>query len=264
MKKRTILDVISAKNNRKLVCTTAYTYPIARLVSKADFDIILVGDSLGMEIQGNKSTISVTLEDILYHTKCVVRGNESCFIISDMPFLTTEVSIPDSIKNAGLLIQQGGADAVKIEGGKEKTEVIKTIVNAGIPVMAHIGLNPQKILRLGKYTVQGKKPDEEKNLIDDAVALEKSGAFAIVLECVPPKLAKTISDTVSIPTIGIGAGVYCDGQILVSNDIFGLHEDFKPKFVKNYANVAKVVNEALNSYKKEVEESIFPDKEHSY
>jgi 3-methyl-2-oxobutanoate hydroxymethyltransferase len=264
MPKKNIIDIISAKSKRKIVCTTAYTFPMAKLISELDFDIILIGDSLGMEIQGYTNTIYVTLEDIIYHCRAVVRANTSAYIVADMPFLSTDVSISETIKNAGMLIQKAGADAVKIEGGKNKAETIKALVDAGIPVMGHIGLNPQKILEMGKYSVQGKSGEQEKDVLESAKTLQDAGVFSIVLECVPAQVAKKITEAVSIPTIGIGAGRLCDGQILVSNDIIGMHPEFRPKFVKHFGNAGLVMKEALLKYKTEVENGSFPDAEHSY
>jgi 3-methyl-2-oxobutanoate hydroxymethyltransferase len=264
MKKKTILDILNAKGKKKLVCTTAYTFPVAELLSTLDFDVLLIGDSVGMEIQGYKNTVRVTLQDILYHSRAVVRANQNCFVVADMPFLSTDISIAESVRNAGMLVQQSCVDAVKIEGGIEKIQTIQAILNAGIPVMGHIGLNPQKILKMGSYTVQGKDHKSETHLIQDAKALEKAGVFSIVLECVPPALGKKITKVLSIPTIGIGAGPDCDGQILVSNDILGFHEHFKPKFVKEYAHLFEEMKKAFLAYQSEVRSGKFPDSEHSY
>ena len=264
MKKKTILDILSAKKKKKLVCTTAYTYVISALVSEADFDILLIGDSLGTTIQGHSTTIPVTLEQMIYHSQIVVRANTNSFVVADMPFLTTDVSKSDSIKNAGKLIQESGVDAVKIEGGIEKIEFIKGIIDAGIPVMGHLGLTPQKILRYGKYKIQGKTPESEEEILKSAQALEKAGVFSIVLECVPSALAKKVTESISIPTIGIGAGKHCDGQILVSNDLLGFNVYPLAKFVKKYADLSASAREAFLAYKKEVESGEYPSEEHSY
>ncbi|MBN2144954.1 MAG: 3-methyl-2-oxobutanoate hydroxymethyltransferase [Candidatus Aureabacteria bacterium] len=260
----TIPHILEAKGIRKLVCTTAYTFTLSELVSDVGLDIVLVGDSLGTEIHGYKNTVYVTLDDVIYHSKAVARANQNCFIVGDMPFLSTEVSVEETLKNAGRLILEGGVDAVKIEGGSKKASLISALVEAGIPVMGHLGLHPQKILQMGKYSVQGRQKEDKKRLVQQAKALEKAGIFSLVLECIPSSLARTITQSISIPTIGIGAGKYCDGQILVSTDIFGLRPQFKPKFVKIYADIHSVMKKALNDYKKEVMEEIFPDDEHSY
>ena len=264
MKKKTILDILSSKNNKKLVCVTAYTYVISHLVSEAEFDIILIGDSLGTTLQGHSTTLPVTLEQMTYHSEIVARGNTHSFVVSDMPFLTTDVSKSDSIKNAGKLIQVSGVDAVKIEGGIGKIDTIKGIIDAGIPVMGHLGLTPQKILRYGKYKVQGKTSESEEEILKSAQALDKAGVFSIVLECVPSALAKRVTESISIPTIGIGAGKYCDGQILVCSDLLGLNPNPLAKFVKKYADLSTAAREAFLAYKKEVESGEYPSEEHSY
>ena len=264
MKKKTILDILSSKKKKKLVCTTAYTYVVSHIVSEAEFDIILIGDSLGTTLQGQNSTIPVTLEQMIYHSQIVVRGNTGSFIVTDMPFLTTDVSRADSIRNAGKVIQETGVDAVKIEGGLDKADTIKGIIDAGIPVMGHLGLTPQKILRYGKYKVQGKTAESEDEILKSAIALEKTGVFSIVLECIPSALAKKITESISIPTIGIGAGKYCDGQILVSNDLLGFNVNPLAKFVKKYADLSATARDAFLAYKKEVESGEYPSEKHSY
>jgi len=262
--KKNILNILKSKGQRKLVATTAYTYSVAKLVSELDFDIVLVGDSLGMVIKGDKNTLNVTMQEMLYHASIVSKANKNSFIVADMPFLSCDISIEESVRNAGSLIQQAHVDAVKVEGGLSKVETIKRIIEAGIPVMGHLGLNPQKILKMGRYAVQGKTEKEEESLLEDAKALEKAGVFVLVLECVPVELAKKITETVTIPTIGIGAGVHCDGQILVSTDIFGLTDNTPPKFVKTYAKVGELMKDALTEYKKEVLDGVFPDNKFSY
>lgn len=265
MKKKTILDILSAKNQKKLVCVTAYTYAISQLISEAEFDIILIGDSLGTTLQGHSTTLPVTLEQMIYHSEIVARGNTSSFVVSDMPFLSTDISRSDSIRNAGKLIQESGVDAVKIEGGgNEKIDVIKGIIDAGIPVMGHLGLTPQKILRYGKYTVQGKTSESEEEILKSAQALEKAGVFSIVLECIPSSLAKKVTESISIPTIGIGAGKFCDGQILVSDDLLGFNLYPPAKFVKKYADLSAAAREAFLAYKREVESGEYPSEKHSY
>ncbi len=264
MKKKTILDILSAKNNKKLVCVTAYTYVISHLVSEAEFDILLIGDSLGTTLQGHSTTLPVTLDQIIYHSQMVTRGNTNSFVVADMPFLTTDISKSDSIRNAGRLIQESGVDAVKVEGGIGKIDSIKGIIDAGIPVMGHLGLTPQKILKYGKYKVQGKTSETEDEILKSAEALEKAGVFSIVLECIPSALAKKVTESLSIPTIGIGAGKFCDGQILVSNDLLGFNIYPMAKFVKKYADLSASAREAFLAYKKEVESGEFPSEEYSY
>jgi 3-methyl-2-oxobutanoate hydroxymethyltransferase len=263
-KRISINDILAAKGKRKLACTTAYTYPVARIVSELEFDLVLVGDSLGGEILGYRSTVEVTLEDVIYHSRAVVRGNTRSYVVGDMPFLTAERSPEQALLNAGLLVQKGGVDAVKIEGGAEKRDTICKIAGAGIPVMGHIGLNPQKILKLGKYTVKGRNPEEEGTILQDAHVLEESGVFALVLECVPETLAQKITENVSVPTIGIGAGSACDGQILVCNDIFGFRTRFQPRFVKAFGDVPSEMKAALERYRDAVQNGSFPDADHSY
>ncbi len=263
--KITPVKIMQKKNDsEKIVALTAYDFLTASLLDKTGIDIILVGDSLGMVVQGCENTLSVTVDDMVYHTKCVSRAVKNSLLVSDMPFLSYHVSNEDALRNAGKLIQQGSAQAVKLEGGINIVPVIEKIVAAGIPVMGHIGLTPQDILSMGGYFVQGKDNQTSKKLIQDAKALEQTGIFALVLECIPAKLAKEITDILSIPTIGIGAGAQCDGQILVTHDLIGLFDKFKPKFVKRYLNLHDDVENALKSYAKEVREGIFPSKEHSF
>ena len=249
---------------KKIAVLTAYDCLIASLLEDAGIDVILVGDSLGMVVQGKPNTISVTLDDIIYHTKCVTSTTPNALVVADMPFLTYHVSPQDTVRNAGRLIQEGGAEAVKIEGGQELAETAAKLVSAGIPVMGHIGLTPQDILKSGGFFVRGKKADSAKKLIDDAKALEQAGVFSIVVECVPQDLAKTITESLSIPTISIGAGKHCDGQVLVTHDMLGLFKRFKPKFVKTYANLYDQAHKALKEYIDEVRSGVYPSDEHSY
>lgn len=243
---------------------TGYDYSMAKLMDTAGIDTILVGDSLGMVMQGHDSTLPVTVDDIIYHTKAVKRAVKNAFIVSDMPFLSYHVSKEEAVKNAGRLVKESGAEAVKIEGGVEMAETIKAVVRAQIPVIGHLGLTPQSVNVFGGYKVQGKSEAQAKKLIKDAQALEDAGVFAIVLECIPEELAKIVTEMVNVPTIGIGAGKYCDGQVLVINDMLGMYPDFVPKFVKQYAGIGKEIQNAVKNYITEVQNGNFPAKEHSY
>lgn len=264
-KKLTIPQIKGRKAScQKTVLVTAYDYPSAVLAERAGIEIILVGDSLGMTMLGYDTTVPVTMEDMIHHTKPVVKGAPGCFVIVDMPFGSYNVSIEEAIRNANRLMQEGGADGVKLEGGREIVPTVKAMVNGGIPVMAHIGLTPQTVSQLGGYKVQGTEGDSAQKLLDDALSLENAGAFSIVLECVPAPLAKLITEKVTIPTIGIGAGADCDGQVLVYHDILGLFDRFVPKFVKRYANIGPTIVEALSDYAKEVRNGQFPDEDHSF
>ncbi|RUM41676.1 MAG: 3-methyl-2-oxobutanoate hydroxymethyltransferase [Desulfurobacterium sp.] len=251
------------KKGEKITILTAYDYLTAKIVDSAGVDAILVGDSLGMVVLGYPSTIPVTMEEMIHHTKAVVRGRKNAMVIFDMPFLSYQTGIRDAVLNAGRALKETGCDAVKIEGGVEQKETIRALVDAGIPVMGHIGLQPQSIKTLGGYKLRGKGEEREK-LIEDAKAVEEAGAFAVVLEKIPFSLAKEITELLSIPTIGIGAGKYCDGQVLVFHDMVGLFEEFKPKFVKRYAELGKLAREAVEQYIEEVKSEKFPGKEHSY
>jgi len=265
IKKITVADIIKKKKEgRKIAALTAYDYFTSRIMNEAGIDLILVGDSLGMVVLGYENTIPVTMEEMLHHTKAVVRGNRRCLVVGDMPFLSYHISHEEALRNAGRFIQEGGAGAVKLEGGQEVAALVKKTVGAGIPVLGHIGLTPQSILNLGGYKVQGKNSASAQKLIGDAEALEDAGAFAVVLECVPTALAGEISKKLAIPTIGIGAGPLCDGQILVTHDLLGIFDKFKPRFVKQYADLKSVMGDAFSAYKKEVEEGTFPGTEHSY
>ncbi len=243
---------------------TAYDYPTAMLVEKAGVEMILVGDSLGMVVLGYESTIPVTLNDMLHHTKAVTRAAKRAFVVVDMPFLTYHGNLDSTLRNAAILMQEGLAKAVKMEGGSEIAETISKLVQAGIPVMGHIGLTPQAVHRLGGYKVQGREPAEARKLVHDAIALEQAGVFAIVLECVPADLAKKISENVSVPTIGIGAGVHCDGQVLVFHDMLQYGSTLSPKFVKVYGNAGNEIVNGVSKYIKEVKNGSFPALEHSY
>lgn len=264
-KKLTIPDIIKKKQEgKKITMLTAYDYPSARLIDEAGLDMILVGDSLAMTVLGYESTIPVTMDEMIHHSKAVKRGVKYALLVGDMPFMSFNVNKEETIRNAGRFIKEGGCDAVKLEGGFEVLDVTKALVVAGIPVLGHIGLTPQTAGMLGGFKVQGKDAGTAQRLIDSSTALEEAGCFAIVLECVPDVLAKLISESLKIPTIGIGAGQYCDGQVLVTNDIIGLFERFVPKFVKRYKNLWPELLEAFKKYKDEVEKGVFPTAEFSY
>ena len=249
------------KAQQRIGMLTAYDFPSAKVADDAGADMILVGDSLGMVILGYPDTLSVTVDDMLHHTRAAARGTSHALLVGDMPYLSYHVSIEESVRNAGRFIQ-AGAQAVKVEGGKEsRIKTIEAILDAEIPVMGHIGLTPQSVNALGGFKVQGKGTEEARRLIDEAVALERAGCFSIVLECVPSELAAFITDRVTIPTIGIGAGPSCDGQVLVFHDVLGLYHGHTPKFVRKYANVAEDMKVALSSYLADVREGRFPNEE---
>lgn len=251
------------KKGEKITMLTAYDYPTAQAVENAGIDSILVGDSLGMVVLGYPNTLPVTMEDMLHHCKAVSRGAQYPMLIGDMPFMSYQISVEQAVKNAGRFLQEAGMDAVKLEGGEERSEAVKKIVEAGIPVMGHIGLTPQSINTLGGFRAQGKSPLAAKKLLEDAKALEEAGAFGLVLESVPTQLAKLISEKLTIPTIGIGAGIDCDGQVLVTHDLVGQFDKFTPKFVKKYADIHGIMLEAISQYKEEVENNSFPEDQHS-
>lgn len=263
--KITSADFRTMKNSGdKISMVTAYDYSTARLVDESGIDSILVGDSLGMVMLGYPDTLSVTMEDMIHHCSAVVRGAKNALVICDMPFMSYQTSVYDAVKNAGRLIKEGKAAAVKLEGGAEFAEHIKAIVNASIPVCGHLGMTPQSVNAFGGFKVQGKTVEAAKKLITDALALEQAGVFAIVLECVPAELAEYISKLLSIPTIGIGAGVGCDGQVLVYQDLTGIYNDFTPKFVKRYLNAGEMIKNAFVDYNYEVKHGKFPTAEHSF
>lgn len=263
--KNNISTFLEAKQkNEKLTMLTAYDYSMAKIMDNAGINGILVGDSLGMVCLGYKDTLSVTMEDMLHHIKAVSRGSENALVVGDMPFMSYQTSVYDAVKNAGRIIQEGCAGAVKLEGGGTVYEQVKAIVKAQIPVMGHIGLTPQSVNMFGGFKIQGKDELKAKDIIEDAKKLEDAGVFSIVLEGIPYKLAKIITETVSVPTIGIGAGKYCDGQILVYQDMLGLFTDFTPKFVKSFGNAGEVIRTAFEDYIKEVKNGIFPAEEHSF
>ena len=252
------------KDGNKITMLTCYDYSTAKLMEEVGVNTILVGDSLGNTMLGYEDTIQVTMEDMIHHTKAVARGAKNALVVADMPFMSYQTSVYDAVVNAGRLIKEGGAQAVKLEGGFEVTEQIKAIVDASIPVVAHIGLTPQSVNAFGGFKVQGKSEATAQKLLDEARAVEKAGAFAVVMECVPAKLAAKITEELSIPTIGIGAGAGCDGQVLVYQDMLGLFSDFTPKFVKQFANVGEIVKGAFEGYIREVQEGTFPAQEHTF
>jgi 3-methyl-2-oxobutanoate hydroxymethyltransferase len=264
-KKITITDLQNKKRDgQKITMLTAYDYPMAHLIDEAGIDSILVGDSLGMVVLGYESTVPVTMDEMIHHAKAVRRGTKYAFLVGDMPFMSYQVSKEDAIRNAGRFMKEAGCDAIKLEGGDEVLDVTLAIVNAGIPVLGHLGLTPQTISKLGGFKVQGKDAGAAEKILEQALKLEKAGSFAIVLECVPDKVAKLITEKLRIPTIGIGAGADCDGQVLVSNDMVGLFDRFVPKFVKQYVKLSALISDGVKKYKDEVEKGAFPDAVHSF
>jgi len=263
--KNTVLTFQQAKKEgTRLSMLTAYDYSTAKLVDAAGINSILVGDSLGNTILGYEDTLSVTMEDMIHHTAAVARGAKNALVIGDMPFMSYQASVYDAVVNAGRLMKEGRAQAVKLEGGASVCEQIKAIVGASIPVCAHLGLTPQSINAFGGFKVQGKGEKEAQQILDDARRVQEAGAFAVVLEGIPALLAQKITDSLDIPTIGIGAGAGCDGQVLVYQDMLGMFTDFKPKFVKHFANVGEIMTEAFKAFDQEVKEGIFPAQEHTY
>ncbi|MGB7472633.1 MAG: 3-methyl-2-oxobutanoate hydroxymethyltransferase [Trichococcus sp.] len=263
--KKSVLTFRNAKQkNERLTMLTAYDYSTAKLIDAAGIDSVLVGDSLGMVMLGYEDTLSVTMEDMIHHTKAVARGVKDALVVSDLPFMSYQTSVYDAVSNAGRLIKEGRAQAVKLEGGIEVCPQIKAIVEASIPVMAHLGLTPQSVNAFGGFKVQGKDEEAARSLIEQAKAVEAAGAFAVVLECIPAKLADLITKSISIPTIGIGAGNGCDGQVLVYQDMLGLYSDFTPKFVKRYAEIGPQMQTAIKGYISEVKSGAFPAVEHTF
>lgn len=263
--KLTVLDIRARKNSGSMISSlTAYDYPWALLIDKAGIDIILVGDSLGMVVLGYKDTVAVTMDEMLHHTRAVSRAVKRSLVVGDMPFGSYNSSFKKGVENATRFIKEGGADAVKLEGGKNMASVAAAIVNAGIPVQGHIGLTPQTVSALGGYKAQGKSAEAARALIEDARALEDAGCFSIVLEAVTEQISKMVTEAVAIPTIGIGSGIHCDGQVLVTHDMVGLFDRFTPKFVKQYAKINESINQAVISYKEDVEKGKFPEKKHTF
>ncbi len=265
MARITVNDFLKKKaEKKKITMITAYDYPFAMIADEAGLDAILVGDSLCMVVQGLENTLPVTMDEMIYHTKMVSRAARNAMVIGDMPFMSYQTSVPDAVGNAGRFLKEAGAAAIKLEGGLEVEEHIRAMTRSDIPVVAHIGLTPQAIHRMGGYKVQGKSEDAAKRLLDEARAVENAGAFALILEAIPMGLAEKITKEISIPTIGIGAGPHCDGQVLVLHDVLGLFERFVPKFVKRYANLKEDALKALRAYRDEVEKGLFPGEEQSF
>ena len=261
----TVSDIRGMKEKgEKIAMLTAYDYSTAKLMDEAGIPIILVGDSLGMVTLGYETTIPVTMDEMIHHTKAVVRGTKHALVVGDMPFMTYHVSVEDALRNAARFIQEGGAQAVKLEGGETVADKVKRMVECGIPVLGHIGLTPQSVHQFGGFKVQGRTPEAAVRLLNDARALDEAGVFGIVLETVPAPLSKLITETVSVPTIGIGAGPHCDGQVQVVNDILGLFTDFVPKHAKQYAVLCDVIKGAVSDYISEVQEQTFPTSKQSY
>jgi len=252
------------EQGQPITVLTAYDYPGAQLVDEAGIDIILVGDSLAMTVLGHPNTVSVTMDEMLHHCKAVARGASRAFLVGDMPFMSYQINRDEAVRNAGRFIQEAGMEAVKLEGGREVLSTVQAIVQAGIPVMGHIGLTPQSATKLGGYKVQGKTAQAARQLLDDALALQQAGCFSIVLEAVPAPVAQAISQQLTIPTIGIGAGPGCDGQVLVFHDVLGLFDRFTPKFVKQYGQLRQPILDALTAYRQEVEAGLFPTEAHSF
>jgi 3-methyl-2-oxobutanoate hydroxymethyltransferase len=250
--------------HESIACLTAYDFITARLLDRGGIDLVLVGDSLGMVFQGHETTISVTLDEMIYHAKTVVRGIERAMVIVDMPFMSYQVHTDDGFRNAGRVMKETGAGGVKFEGGERIAELVHKVVQAGIPVMGHVGLTPQSIHQFGGYQPRGATVGEARQVLKDAKALEEAGAFSVVLEKVPATLAGKVTKALRIPTIGIGAGIQCDGQVLVVSDMLGLYEDFHPRFVRRYAHLAQTIQESAGSYVKDVKEKRFPSKGESY
>jgi len=263
--KNTAITFREAKaKGEKITMLTAYDYSMAKIIDSSGINGILVGDSVGMVCLGYEDTISVTMEDMIHHTRAVARGTENALVVADMPFMSYQTSVYDAVFNAGRLMKEGRAQCVKLEGGVDMCDRIEAITKASIPVMAHIGLTPQSVNSLGGFKVQGKSEEAAKELIEAAKAVEKAGAFSVVLECVPAKLSEIISKEISIPTIGIGAGASCDGQILVYQDMLGMFNNFTPKFVKKYADLGATMTEAFKAYIEEVSKGVFPALEHGF
>jgi 3-methyl-2-oxobutanoate hydroxymethyltransferase len=263
--KLTVLDIRARKNSGSMITSlTAYDYPWALLIDKAGIDIILVGDSLGMVVLGYEDPVAVTMNEMVHHTRAVSMAVKRSLVVGDMPFGSYNSSFEKAVENATRLIKEGGADSVKLEGGKNMAPVVETIVKAGIPVQGHIGLTPQTVSALGGYKAQGKSAEAARALIEDARALEDAGCFSIVLEAVTAQIARMVTEAVSIPTIGIGSGIHCDGQVLVTHDMVGLFDRFTPKFVKQYAKINESINQAIISYKEDVEKRRFPEEKHAF
>jgi 3-methyl-2-oxobutanoate hydroxymethyltransferase len=263
-KKITLKDLQNKKvQGYKIVALTAYDYSLAKSLDAGGVDLILVGDSLGMVVLGHETTLSVNMDEMLHHCKAVARGTQSAFLVGDMPFLSYQVDIQEAVRNAGRFLSEAGMNSVKLEGGFQMASTVRAIVRAGIPVMGHIGLMPQSVHQIGGYRIQGNTASKARSLLEDALALEEAGCFAIVLESVPTRVARLVTERLSIPTIGIGAGAGCDGQVLVTYDLLGLFDGFTPKFVKKYANLRAVITKAVEEYIRDVRDAKFPAQQHS-
>jgi 3-methyl-2-oxobutanoate hydroxymethyltransferase len=260
----TVPEIMAAKGNRKLSVLTAYDYPTAKIIDESGVDMVLVGDSLAMVVLGHEDTLSVGMTEMIHHTRAVSRAVKHALVIGDMPFLSYQASVEQAVMNAGLFLKEGRAQAVKLEGGIRILPQVKAIVEAGIPVQGHIGLTPQSSAQLGGFKVQGKTAEAAKALMEDAEALAEAGCFSIVLEAIPSTIADRITESVTVPTIGIGAGPNCDGQVLVFHDVVGLFDRFLPKFVKQYVKLSELVREAVTKYREEVEAGVFPGPEHGF
>ena len=263
--KITVPHIVKMKQRgEKITCLTAYDYSFARILDEAGVEMLLVGDSLGCVVQGCANTLAVTMDEMIYHTRLVVRGRKRALVIGDMPFMSYQVGKDEALRNAGRFFKEAGAEAIKLEGGVTVQESIRAIVDAGMPVMGHVGLTPQSVHQFGGYKIQGREKERREAVLRDAVAVEEAGAFAVVLEGIPQDLAGEISQRLAIPTIGIGAGLQCDGQVLVIHDMLGLFDDFVPKFVKRYADVKQTMHGAVKEFVGEVKERKFPAQEHSF
>jgi 3-methyl-2-oxobutanoate hydroxymethyltransferase len=264
MKQWSTPKIRALKGQEPIVCLTAYDHTTARLIDACGLHLALVGDSLATTVLGHATTLPVTMEEMLHHTRAVARGIEHALVVGDMPFMSYQASEDEAVANAGRFIKDGGADAVKVEGGRIRTALVQRLVANGIPVLGHIGLTPQSINEMGGHKIQGRAPEEAQRLLEDARALEEAGVFGLVLECVPAELAREITAAVAIPTIGIGAGPHCDGQILVIHDLLGFTEGFAPKFLKRYAELGELAREAISAYAGDVRTGTFPAPEHCY
>ncbi len=265
MARKSVLDLRKKKaDNDKIVMVTAYDWTMARLVDKAGVDMVLVGDSLGMVVQGRQDTLPVTVDEMVYHSRCVAAGLEQAHLVADMPFMSYQISPEQALMTAGRLMKEGMAQSVKLEGGERSAEAVRRIVQAGVPVVAHVGLTPQSVHAMGGFKVQGRSEVDAERVLRDALIVEEAGAFCLVLEGMPTDLAAEITARLDIPTIGIGAGQHCDGQVLVVNDLLGMNTDFKPKFVKHYANLEQTIIGAVETYASEVRDGSFPDHAHSF
>ncbi|MEW5866149.1 MAG: 3-methyl-2-oxobutanoate hydroxymethyltransferase [Bacillota bacterium] len=265
MPKKTVLDFLDMKKKgEKITFLTAYDYPVASFAEKAGIDMLLVGDSLGMVVYGLPGTVPVTMDEMIIHSRAVRRGAPNTFVIGDMPFMSYQSSVEKAVENAGRFLKEAGMDAIKLEGGRRVINQIKAIVDAGIPVMGHIGLTPQSSGQLGGFKAQGRTVEAARELVLDAMAIQEAGAFSILLEAIPPEVGEAITERLSIPVLGIGAGIHCDGQLLINGDMLGLVEAFTPKFVKKYANLAEVITKAISEYIHDVRELKFPEEKHTY